>query len=71
MDNVARAYQEAISSLINLHSECENRLPPETLDGVKRILNGVKRRLRKIEPMLKDSFKKPAIPQIKPLRIVK
>jgi hypothetical protein len=68
---MARAYREAISSLINLHSELEDRLAPETLDGVKRILDDVKRRLRKIEPMLKDSIKKRAVPQIKPLHIVK
>jgi hypothetical protein len=55
MDNVTAAYQEAISSLINLQSECKNSLPPERLDGVNRILNDVQRRLSRIEPMLKDS----------------
>jgi hypothetical protein len=55
MNNVTSAYQEAVSSLINLHSECENSLPSEIFDGVDRILNDVKRRLSKIEPMLKNS----------------
>jgi hypothetical protein len=55
MDNVASAYREMISTLINLQSECENNLSAERLDGVIRILNDVKRRLRKIEPILKDS----------------
>jgi hypothetical protein len=55
MNNVTSAYQEAVSSLINLRSECKNSLPPERLDGVNRILNDVQRRLSKIEPMLKDS----------------
>jgi hypothetical protein len=55
MDNVASAYRQAISSLINLQSECENNLAPEKLDAVNRILNDMKRRLRKIEPVLKDS----------------
>jgi hypothetical protein len=55
MNSVTSAYQEAVSSLINLHSECENSLPPEIFDGANRILIDVKRRLRKIEPMIKDS----------------
>jgi hypothetical protein len=55
MDNVASAYRQAISALINLQSDCENNLPPDVLDEVNRVLNDVKRRLRKIEPMLKDS----------------
>jgi hypothetical protein len=55
MNNVTSAYQEAVSSLINLQSECKNSLPLEKFDGVNRILNDVQRRLSKIEPMLKDS----------------
>jgi len=55
MNSVMSAYQEAYSSVINLHSECETSLPPETFENVNRILIDVKRRLRKIEPMLKDS----------------
>ena len=55
MNSVMSAYQEAFSSVINLHSECETSLPPETFDDVNRILIDVKRRLRKIEPMVKDS----------------
>jgi hypothetical protein len=55
MNNVTSAYQEAVSSLINLESECKNNLPPEKLDGVNKILNDVQRRLSKLEPMLKDS----------------
>jgi len=55
MNNVTSAYQEAVSSLINLLSECKNSLPPEKFDGVNRILNDVQRRLSRIEPMLKDS----------------
>ena len=55
MDNIASAYREAISSLINLQSECENNLSAEKLDGVIRILNDVKGRLRRIESLLKDS----------------
>jgi hypothetical protein len=54
MNNVTSAYEEAVSSLINLHSECENTLPPEIFDGVNRILNDVKRRLERIAPMIKD-----------------
>jgi len=56
MNNVTSAYQEAVSSLINLQSECKNSLPPEKLDGVNRILNDVQRRLSRLEPMLKDSW---------------
>jgi hypothetical protein len=55
MDNVASAYREAISSLINLQSECESQLSVENLDRVNHVLNDVKRRLRKIEPLFKDS----------------
>jgi hypothetical protein len=55
MNNVTSAYQEAVSSLIKLQSECQNNLPPKVLDGVNRILNDVQRRLSKLEPMLKDS----------------
>jgi hypothetical protein len=55
MNNVTWAYQEAVSSLINLQSECKNSLQPEKFDGVNRILNDVQRRLSKIEPMLKNS----------------
>jgi hypothetical protein len=55
MNNVTSAYQEAVSSLIKLQSECNNTLPPAKLDGVDRILNDVQRRLSRIEPMLNDS----------------
>jgi hypothetical protein len=55
MNNVTAAYQEAVSSLIKLQSECEKSLPPGRLDGVNRILNELQRRLSRIEPMLKDS----------------
>jgi len=50
MNNVTSAYQEAVSSLINLESECKNSLPPEKLVGVNKILNDVQRRLSKLEP---------------------
>jgi hypothetical protein len=53
--NVTAAYQDAVSSLIKLQSDCEVSLPPERFDGVNRILNDVQRRLSRIEPMLKDS----------------
>jgi len=55
MNNVTSAYQETVSSLIKLLSECQNSLPPRVLDGVTRILNDVQRQLSRIEPMLKDS----------------
>ena len=71
MNSVTSVYQGAFSSLINLHSECETILPSEIFDDVNRILIDVKRRLRKIEPMLKDSFRHPASVQTKPLGISK
>ena len=55
MNNVILAYQEAVSSLVRLHSECKNNLPPDKFDRVNRILNDVQRRLSRIEPMLKES----------------
>jgi hypothetical protein len=55
MNNVISAYQEAVSALVKLHSECENDLPPDKFDRANRILNDVQRRLSKIEPMLKES----------------
>jgi hypothetical protein len=55
MNNVISAYQEAVSTLVKLHSECKNNLPPDKFDGANRILNDVQRRLSKIEPMLKES----------------
>jgi hypothetical protein len=55
MNNVILAYQEAVSSLVRLHSECKNNLPPDKFDRVNRILNDVLRRLSRIEPMLKES----------------
>lgn len=55
MNSVISAYQDAVSSITKLQSECENSLPPQKFDGVKRILNDVQRRLSRIEPMLKDS----------------
>ncbi len=55
MNNVTLAYQEAVSSVINLRSECLKNLPADKFDGVNRILNDVLRRLSRVEPMLKDS----------------
>jgi len=55
MNEVTSTYQEAVSSLIKLQSECQNNLPPRVLEGVKKILTDVQRRLSKVEPMLKDS----------------
>ena len=55
MNNVISAYQEAVSALVKLHSECENDLPRDKFDRANRILNDVQRRLSKIEPMLKES----------------
>jgi hypothetical protein len=55
MNNVTSAYQKAVSSLIDLQSECKASLPPEELDHVNRILNEVQRRLRKLEPIIKAS----------------
>ena len=45
MNNVTSAYQEAVSSLIKLQSECENSLPLREIDGVRPILKDVQLRL--------------------------
>ena len=54
MNNVTAAFQEAVSSLIKLQSECEQTFAEEKLDRVSRILKNVQLRLSRIEPMLKD-----------------